>query len=241
MNQSVTIFDATSSPKSGVFVLRREKPVRPWKKRLAKSLIALSLLTTILFFSPFLWAESRYRFHFLKNKVASLAGQESNQLEEEVIVSKFRLLISPRTDELEIVIPKIGVKIRTVLNIDAAQPEKYQSLLIDKAAHARGSSLPGEDNLIFIFGHSSAPLFNLQSFNPVFYLLKELEAGDQIILIHQGSLFFYQTEEKKVVDPKDLTDVLDNQGQEKLILQTCWPPGTRWKRLLIIASPINET
>jgi LPXTG-site transpeptidase (sortase) family protein len=54
----------------------------------------------------------------------------------------------------------------------------------------------------------------------------------------QGKRFNYVVYETKIVDSDD-TEYLDSAlGQgERLILQTCWPPGTDWKRTLVFARP----
>ena len=37
----------------------------------------------------------------------------------------------------------------------------------------------------------------------------------------------------------DLSIVKDTHDQDVLILQTCYPPGTTWQRLLVLAEPIE--
>ena len=121
----------------------------------------------------------------------------------------------------------------------AVLESEYNKILDNQAAHALGSSLPGQEGLIYLFGHSTNSIFNVNFFNPVFYSVKNLEKKDQISILYQGKLYTYQINDKKVVEADNLSDLKAEPGEEKLILQTCWPPGTSWKRLLLIASPIT--
>jgi len=140
---------------------------------------------------------------------------------------------------MELIIPKIAVRTKVLVNVDPAKEEEYNQILSNKAAHALGSSFPGQKGLIYLFGHSTNSIFNLNFFNPVFYAVKNLEKGDRITLLYQGKLYTYQIREKKIVEADDLADLYAEKDEEKLILQTCWPPGTSWKRLLLIANPIT--
>ena len=55
-------------------------------------------------------------------------------------------------------------------------------------------------------------------------------------MIYQGTRFNYKVTESRIVDADDVSFITEAQsGEEQLILQTCWPPGTTWKRLLVFA------
>jgi LPXTG-site transpeptidase (sortase) family protein len=140
---------------------------------------------------------------------------------------------------MELIIPKIAVRTKVLTNIDPNKESEYNSVLSNKAAHAAGSSFPGQKGLIYLFGHSTNSIFNLNFFNPVFYSVKNLEKGDELALLYQGKLYKYRIDDKKIVEADDLSNLQAEPNEEKLILQTCWPPGTSWKRLLLIASPIT--
>ena len=62
-----------------------------------------------------------------------------------------------------------------------------------------------------------------------------MEKGDEIVIIYKGKPFIYRVEEKKIVSASNFQYLTNPLEKEKLILLTCWPPGTTWKRLLIIA------
>ena len=111
-------------------------------------------------------------------------------------------------------------------------------------AHAKGTGFPGGvGQNIYFFAHSTDSPINIIRYNAVFFLLRELESGDEIEVYFQGVKHRYAVFDKKIVEPTDTTYLmpLNEGGIEQLILQTCWPPGTTLKRLLILAQPISST
>jgi len=101
--------------------------------------------------------------------------------------------------------------------------------------------LPDQSGTIYIFGHSTDYPWNVSHYSAYFYPLRYLEEGEEIIIIYQGKNFLYQVKEKKVAEAGELEYLLSSDKENRLVLQTCWPPGTTWKRLIIVASPIEET
>jgi len=222
-NEIIVFQSGVSQPKGYVSISETKK--FHFSQRIWALLISLPIIIILYVVSPLIIGEIRY--HLVVNK------------ESEVTRSKFSYVLSPNDDEMELIIPKIAVRTKVLINVDPAKETEYNQILDNKAAHALGSSLPGQNGLIYLFGHSTNSVFNLNFFNPVFYSVKNLEQGDQISILYQGKLYTYQINEKKVVEADDLSDLQAGTEEEKLILQTCWPPGTAWKRLLLIAVPIT--
>lgn len=148
-------------------------------------------------------------------------------------------LMAPIDANFGLVIPKIFANVAVTAEVNPEVAAQYQAVLREAGgvAHAAGSSVPGEPGTTYIFGHSTDAALNVSRYNAVFYLLKKLEPGDEIIAYYQGKDYHYQVAEKKVVAPADISDITNVTNESKLVLQTCWPPGTTWKRLLIIAKP----
>jgi|APSaa5957512622_1039677.scaffolds.fasta_scaffold10247_2 LPXTG-site transpeptidase (sortase) family protein len=149
------------------------------------------------------------------------------------------VLMAPISAEFGLVIPKIFANVAVTENVNPAEEEVYQEVLrkAGGVAHAAGAALPGEPGTTYIFGHSTDASVNVERFNAVFYLLRKLEAGDLIVAYYKGEPYKYQVVEKKIVEPTDLSDIVRVDSEERLVLQTCWPPGTDWKRLLVVAKP----
>jgi len=57
-------------------------------------------------------------------------------------------------------------------------------------------------------------------------------------LVYQGRLYKYEVAEKEVVSATDTKYLVPQTVSEKLIMQTCYPPGTTWKRLVVVAKRI---
>ena len=138
-----------------------------------------------------------------------------------------------------VVVPKIGASSDIVANVDAGDEKEYLSALENGVAHAKGTYFPGQGENIFLFSHSTDSPVNIARYNAVFYLLRKLETGDRIILFFADKKYEYEVTNKVITSPDD-TSWLTSQGVgERLVLQTCDPPGTTWRRLLVVAKPVS--
>lgn len=145
--------------------------------------------------------------------------------------------LSPVSTEFGIIIPKIGANAPILPNVDAGVPGVYLPALQKGVAHAAGTVFPGVSGNIFLFAHSTDAFWNISRYNAIFFLLKELEKGDEIDLFFQGKRHIYRVVNTMVVDPSQTQYLTDRTPYEQLTLQTCWPPGTTLQRLLVIARP----
>lgn len=134
-------------------------------------------------------------------------------------------------------IPSLSLYEQVHPNIDPNIPEEYQSALESGVAHAKNSAFPGQEKLIYIFGHSTNGLWNVEAYNAVFYQIKDLAIGEQIILHLGGEQFVYEVTAQNVVASTEIDFVNNLQAENILLLQTCWPPGTSWQRLFVTAVP----
>ncbi|MFH0936830.1 MAG: sortase [Candidatus Daviesbacteria bacterium] len=128
-------------------------------------------------------------------------------------------------------IPKIKAQSDIINNVDPWDKKIYEKALEKGVAKAKGF-----DN--FIFAHSSLPPWKMTRTNTPFLRLGELQKGDQIIIHQDGKDFIYKVEYKKEVWPNEVSLVFEN-NKDYLILQTCTPLGTDWKRLLVFAKLTN--
>ncbi len=175
----------------------------------------------------------------IKRSKISTSQQSPSFLGGVLSGEKEQILVPPSTD-FSIVIPKIGASEAISANVDPSNEKEYLEILSHSVAHARGSAFPGLKGTTYLFAHSADNFWNVGRYNAVFYLLKELVPGDEVVVFFQGKRFNYKVTDKKIVDPQDTSYIKSNLGKgEELILQTCWPPGTTWKRLLIIAKPVR--
>lgn len=147
--------------------------------------------------------------------------------------------LTPPNKDFSIVIPKIGAVAPVIANVNPVDPENYLSALRKGVAHAANTSFPGEFGNTYIFAHSTDSFYNVGAYNAVFYLLGKLTKGDEIYIYYKGEEYIYIVSDKKVVAPEDVK-YLGKQGDwNTLTLQTCYPPGTTLKRLVVVANQKN--
>jgi len=146
---------------------------------------------------------------------------------------------SPDYNDFYIFIPKIKASSQVYPNVFVDSQEDYLGILKKGVAHVKGSAFPGKGKTTYLFAHSTNTPINAVRYNAVFFLLNQLENDDLTILFFNGERYKYKVFDKKVVGPEE-TDYFYYSGpEETLILQTCWPPGTTWKRLLVFAKKIS--
>lgn len=146
-------------------------------------------------------------------------------------------VLRPVDTDFSVIIPKIGVNSKIVPNVDPGNEAEYRDALTQGVAHSKGSYLPGQNGITYVFAHSTDYVWNIQRFNAVFFLLREMQENDQIYVVYENKVYPYQVTEVRIVDPGETYYLKPKQGEEGLILQTCWPPGTTDKRLLVFAKP----
>jgi LPXTG-site transpeptidase (sortase) family protein len=142
--------------------------------------------------------------------------------------------ITPIDPLFNIVIPKLGANARIIANVNPYDAKEYQYALARGVAHAKGTSFPGGDGNIFLFSHSSVDFYQATTYNSVFYLISKLEKGDEILLYYHNEKYTYKVTDKKLVDPKDTSYLTQKSTKKMVTLMTCWPPGTSYKRLLVL-------
>jgi sortase A len=149
-------------------------------------------------------------------------------------------ILTPVDPNFSIVIPKIGANAKILPNIDASDEKTYLDALNKGVAHTLGTAFPGESGHIFLFAHSTDYFWNVGTYNAVFYLLYKLEKNDEVDLFYQGQRYVYRVIGQEIVDPSQVQYLTRKTNREFLTLQTCWPPGTTLKRLLIFAVRVAE-
>jgi LPXTG-site transpeptidase (sortase) family protein len=192
-------------------------------------LVAFAVVGVIFTFGPIAKTEFIYQFG----------------TKEQAEVSKFTEIVkTSRAKELgldpyfSLFIPKIDAKAKVIANVNAGNPKEYLSALQEGVAHAAGTNFPGQGKTVYLFSHSTDSPVNIARYNAIFYLLRKLEPGDRVLVYFLDQEHEYVVTEKLVTDGLDTTWMKDDGQGERLVLQTCDPPGTTWKRLMVIAKPI---
>ena len=243
--ETFVIYDASLAEKKPEEKSLKEKRLRViTKKRLGLLSLVFCFIGFIVFLSPIFTAEIKYRLDQRRFKESLLKMEE-----KEKGLSGFGLLLwldekgvySPENWDFSLIIPEIQLNAKVESSIDPGNKPEYEKALESGVAHAQGTALPDQKGTVYIFGHSTDYPWNISRYHAFFYPLKYLEEGKEIIVIYQGQHYLYSVVEKKVVEANDLEYLMSQDGEKRLVLQTCWPPGTTWKRLIVIAKPIKET
>lgn len=148
--------------------------------------------------------------------------------------------ITPVDTGFGIVITKININAKIFPEIDSQNPQEFLPILKKGVAHAKGSVYPDQDGNVFLFAHSTDAFYNVAHYNAVFFLIGKLEKGDEIDIFYKEERYKYEVINKAVVSPDMLGQyVKEHTGGKTLTLQTCYPPGTTLKRLIVITRQLD--
>lgn len=219
-------------------------------KSIGNFLVLFALFGVGATFGPALYFEVKYQLYQVQGVYYTIA--DPNKPEDVALAqasapqnlpslffpaSKHQVLV-PSTTQFSLVIPKIGANAKVFPNVDPSREENYLPILKQGVAHAMGSALPGESGTIYMFAHSTDNFWDVGLYNAIFYLLKDVNKGDSVSLFYNNKRYDYIVTDNIITDPNDIKYLTQSRAtSDQLILQTCWPPGTTWKRLLVIAKP----
>ncbi len=208
-------------------------------KTLSNFLILSALLVVFRIFSRPVFYEARYFFDNLLGVKYEVVAEEDRPVVRgglsKVLKDRNIKLLVPPDENFSIVIPKIAAKAKVIPNVDATDEKAYLKALKKGVAHAAGTRFPGEGGHIYLFAHSTDYVWNVGTYNAVFYLLYKLEPGDEVYIFYKGKRYVYKVIGKKIVEPEQVEYLTRKTNKEFLTLQACWPPGTTLKRILVFA------
>ena len=213
--------------KSGRGVLYNNPP--DFKKNIFRIGTAV-LVFAIIYLGYLYYPLGRAIFRY-KTKAKIVAEPKIEEISETFVSNKF-----------EIQVPKILARSEIIPNVSPFDRNEYLKVLEENTvAQAKSSAFPGDGlgKSIYIFAHSSQQGISVVRNNSVFYLLGELDNGDIIYINYRDKIYIYKTYMKKIVKATDINYInYSDSTREVLILQTCWPIGTDWNRLLIFAERV---
>ncbi|KKS87580.1 MAG: hypothetical protein A3J18_03210 [Candidatus Levybacteria bacterium RIFCSPLOWO2_02_FULL_40_18] len=211
-------------------------------------LLIFALFGVVATFGPALYYEASFRLAQFKGVKYEVSEMQTSPLRQvlkgdspgfgDLLNREKRQILVPPSSEFSILIPKIGASARIFPNIDPSNKELFLPILQEGVAHAEGTVFPGMGGNVYLFAHSTDNFWDVGRYNAIFYLLKDLAPGDEVVVFFEGVRHNYVVSGSQIVDAEDVSLLTEAQGgEEQLILQTCWPPGTTWKRLLVFAKP----
>lgn len=243
-------------PKHHIQALRKKEIAKYLIMRtIGNFLVLFTIFGIAATFGPALFFEAQFKIaELLKVRYQAVSAEDSafgKLLEQEVegkvepsllntvLSGKREEILYPKDPNFSVIIPKFGANEKITANVSPDNEEEYLRVLQNSIAHAKGTAYPGLNGTTYLFAHSTDNFWNVGRYNAVFYLLNKMEKGNDVVLFFNGKRFDYKVTETKIVDGNDTQYIDSRLGQgEKVILQTCWPPGTAWKRLLVFAEPV---
>jgi len=212
-------------------------------------LVLFAIFGVLATFGPALYYEAQYRVIQIRGIHFSINSKVSTEISKpeirkpsfgfaDVLSGPTEQILTPIDPLFDILIPKIGANARVFPNVDPSNPNIFLPVLQNGVAHAQGTFFPGQKGNIYLFAHSTDNFWDVGRYNAVFYLLKDLKEGDDIVVFSQNVRHNYVVTKSSIINPSEVSFITHSQtGKELLILQTCWPPGTAWQRLIVFAEP----
>jgi sortase A len=198
-------------------------------KKIGIILLILGFGIVLVQYSGVIKAELGYQ-------VDRINGKEKKEIvmEKDYGLADKKQYIFPKDKEFGLIIPKLGINVSVIPQVSPFNSREYQQALSQGVAHAKDTKLPSQKGNTVIFAHSTDNFYNANKYNAVFYLLNKLEKGDKAYIVYNNKLYPYKVLEKSVVE-EDKINYMEASEEQKLTLITCWPPGTRQKRLVVVA------
>jgi LPXTG-site transpeptidase (sortase) family protein len=133
-----------------------------------------------------------------------------------------------------ITIPKLGIY-SAMVETDSTNLSPDASI-----GHYKGSSYPGNGGTSYLYGHSVLPIFyNPRNYKTIFSKLDKLNAGDEVLINFLDKTYVYKVTDSQVLAVSQVNPLANKtQNDPKasaLVLMTCWPAGTKAKRMEVTA------
>lgn len=232
MRPSGVLYTANSSLSGEVRIALTEKEKKHFRlmRFIGANVSSLALAFVVFFYGP--------PFELNLDYQAGLASAQYRSPEESNVVNvALEKEENPSVEQYALFIPSIGASANVVRDVDAFDEAEYHEALKHGVAHAKGTGKPGEGKRIFLFAHSTSSPLNYSEYNAIFYQLRLLSEGERIFVDYNGESHLYIVKEKVVVSAGDTHWLTETEDREQLVLQTCDPPGTTLRRLLVVAEP----
>ncbi|OGC50546.1 hypothetical protein A2716_05065 [candidate division WWE3 bacterium RIFCSPHIGHO2_01_FULL_40_23] len=188
----------------------------------------LNLKLSTVFTSPIVPGVVKEETGFSEFSFSELSREDKREISVKNVPAVFTLSV-----------PKLGIKgAKVETNSVNLAPDNF-------LGHYKGTSLPGEEGNVFIYGHSALPIFfNPKDYKTIFSTLTKLSKGDTFTMNYDGKDYTYKVSQRIVLKPSEV-DVFDMNPLKKprvgktAILMTCVPPGSKTLRLLVVGELVS--
>ncbi|MEK7125215.1 MAG: sortase [Patescibacteria group bacterium] len=144
----------------------------------------------------------------------------------------------PLPSRARLVIDSIGVNAPIVFDLPADNKKIYDGLERG-VVHYSTSVKPGQNGVALVLGHSSAYPWYRGSYGSVFALLNKLKPGEKFYIQYEGGPVFVFTVKRSLIFNPFASDArlaeLEQNPNPSIILVSCWPVGTNYRRIAVQA------
>lgn len=201
--------------------------------------VASYLILSSLDMVPVELSEANYRAIHL---VGSLTVSTSVESDATAVVSAQRQKVQPTVKEQllpeRIMINKIGID-ASVMNPETRDPVVLDQALLEGVVRYPGSGGLDDDSNMFLFGHSTGYQTVRNQVFKSLNRLGELQIGDTISVVAEGSTYQYKVILVSQVD-KDEALVEFTTGKKMLTLSTCDSFGEKSDRFVVKAEFVQS-
>lgn len=209
-------------------------------------IIAVRLLFIFLFtfVGAFILLNIRFAAKEVQYLIAPGTIRTRNTLQDAIRLLPLGENVAPKPlpGKARLVIDSIGVSAPIVFGVPDDNDVIYDNL--EKGVvHYSNTAKPGAPGTAIILGHSSAYPWYRGDYGAVFALLSKLKPGDRFYVQYEDNrTFVYEMKESLIFNPfandQRLTDLESAPGNH-LILISCYPVGTNYRRIAIQAEQIK--
>jgi LPXTG-site transpeptidase (sortase) family protein len=197
-----------------------------------KLIFGLLIAVVVIVAVSIYWPIAQVEIGYLSDQIGSV----KYVVGEAESYNTFQRSLVPVNTDFSIIIPKINAVAPIVDKVDPNQSYEYLPALQSGVAHALGSANPGDGGNVYLIAHSDDAFYNVPKYNTVFFLLGKLSKGDDIYIYYKGRTFKYVVDQVKVISSGEIDYSAGNPDQKTLTIQTDYPPGLTFKRLIVTAN-----
>ncbi len=206
--------------------------------------IRLMLIFIISFTAAFFLLNYRFVVKEMQYAIAPGTIETKDTLKDAIRLLPLSQNTAPKPlpNSARLVIDKIGVNAPIVFNVPNSNDLIYSNLE-NGVVHYSITAKPGTSGTSVILGHSSAYPWYHGDYGAVFALLSKLNVGDRFYVQYSDNrTFVYEVRQSIIFNPfandGQLT-AMENQPGNFLILVSCYPVGTNYKRIAVQAVQIQ--